>query len=90
MTQKVKFTLTRKGDDKQPVDIKFKALPAGVTAPEKTTLTAEQNEIEIDITAAADAAPVKFETLVAVATTKYAGTDITVESPAAVLEVKAP
>lgn len=89
-TQKVKFTLTRKGDDKQPVNVKFKALPAGVTAPETTTLNPDQNEIEIDVTAAADAAPVKFEQLVAVATTKYAGSDITVESPAAVLEVKAP
>ena len=88
--QKVKLTLTRKGDDKQPVDLVFKALPAGVTAPEKTTLTADQNEIEVELSAAADAAVVKFEQLVAVATSKYAGTDISVESPAVVLEVKAP
>jgi hypothetical protein len=88
--QKVKLTLTRKGDDKQPVDLKFKALPAGVTAPEKTTLAADQNEVEVELSAAADAAVVKFEQLVAVATTKYGATDITVESPAAVLEVKAP
>jgi hypothetical protein len=32
----------------------------------------------------------KFEQLVVSATSKYAGTDISVESPAAVLEVKAP
>jgi hypothetical protein len=88
--QKVKLTLTRKGDDKQPVDLKFKALPAGVTAPEKTTLAADQNEVEVELSAAADAAVVKFEQLVAIATTKYGATDITVESPAAVLEVKAP
>jgi hypothetical protein len=88
--QKVKLTVTRRGDDKQPVDLKFKALPAGVTAPEKTTLAADQNEIEIELSAAADAAPVKFEQLVAVGTGKYAGVDLTVESPAAILEVKAP
>lgn len=88
--QKVKLTLTRKGDDKQPVDLKFKALPAGVTAPEKTTLAPDQNEVEVELSAAADAAVVKFEQLVAIATSKYAGTDLTVESPAAVLEVKAP
>jgi hypothetical protein len=88
--QKVKLTLTRRGDDKQPVEVKFKSLPAGVTAPEKTTLAADQNEIELELTAAADAAPVKFEQLIAVATSKYAGTDITVESPAATLEIKAP
>ncbi len=88
--QMVKLTVTRRGDDKQPVDLKFKALPAGVTAPEKTTLAADQNEIEIELSAAADAAPVKFEQLVAIATGKYAGNDLTVESPAATLEVKAP
>ena len=88
--QKVKLTLTRRGDDKQPVELKFKSLPASVTAPEKTTLAADQNEVEIELTAAADAAPVKFEQLVAVATSKYAGTDITVESPAVTLEVKTP
>ncbi len=88
--QKVKLTLTRRGDDKQPVDVKFKSLPAGVTAPEKTTLAADQNEVEIELTAAADAAPVKFEQLIAVATSKYAGADITLESPAATLEVKTP
>ena len=88
--QKVKLTLTRRGDDKQPVDLKFKALPAGVTAPEKTTLAADQNEIEVELSAAADAAVVKFEQLAVTATSKYAGADISVESPAAVLEVKAP
>jgi hypothetical protein len=88
--QKIKLTLTRKGDDKQPVDLVFKALPAGVTAPEKTTLAADQNEVEVELSAAADAAVVKFEQLAVTATSKYAGTDISVESPAAVLEVKAP
>jgi hypothetical protein len=88
--QKVKLTLTRRGDDKQPVDLKFKALPAGVTAPEKTTLAADQSEIEIELSAAADAAPVKFEQLTAIATGKYAGVDLTVESPAVALDVKAP
>jgi hypothetical protein len=89
-TQKVKVTLTRRGDDKQPVDVKFKALPAGVTAPEKTTLAVDQNEVEIELTAAADAAVVNFDQLVAVAASKYAGVDITVESAPVALEVKVP
>lgn len=88
--QKVKLTLTRRGDDKQPAEIKFKELPPGVTAPDKTPLSPEQTEVEVELSAAADAAPVKFEKLVAVATSKYAGTDISVESAAATLEVKAP
>jgi hypothetical protein len=88
--QKVKLTLTRRGDDRQPVDLVFKALPAGVTGPAKTTLAPDQGEVEIELSAAADAQPVKFDQLVAVATGKYAGVDITVESPAVSLEVKTP
>lgn len=88
--QKVKLTLSRRGDDKQPVDLKFKSLPAGVTAPEKTTLAADQNEIEVELSAAADAALMKFDQLIAIATSKYAGADLTVESSAVALEVKAP
>ena len=88
--QKVKLTLTRRGDDRQPVEVKFKALPVGVTAPEKTALAADQGEVEVELSAAADAAPVKFEQLIAVATGKYAGVDITVESPPVAIEVTAP
>jgi len=89
-TQKIKLTLTRRGDDKQPVDVKLKALPQGVTGPEKTTFAADQSELEIELSAAADAEPVKFDKLVAIATSKIAGTDVTIESSAATLEVKAP
>jgi hypothetical protein len=89
-TQKVKLTVTRRGDDRQPVDVSFKALPPGVTAPEKTTLTADQNEVEVELTAAADAAAMNFAGLVATAASKYAGVDIAAESPAVALEVKVP
>jgi hypothetical protein len=90
MTQKVKFAVTRRGDDRQPVELKFKALPPGVTAAEKSTLAADQNEIEIELTAAADAAPVMFKELVAQATSTTAGQPINGESAAATLEVKKP
>jgi hypothetical protein len=90
MTQKVKLSVTRRGDDRQPVELKFKALPPGVTAPEKIALAADQNEIDIDLTAAADAAPVMFKELVALATSTTAGQPITGESAAATLEVKKP
>jgi hypothetical protein len=89
-TQKVKLAVTRRGDDRQPVDVTFKALPPGVTAPEKTTLAADQNEVEVELTAAADAPAMNFAGLVAAAASKYAGVDIAVESPAVALEVKAP
>jgi hypothetical protein len=88
--QKVKLTVTRHGEDRQVVELKFKALPKGVTGPEKVTLAADQNEIEIELTAAADAAPVMFKELVAIATSTTAGQNVTGESPPATLEVKKP
>jgi Bacterial pre-peptidase C-terminal domain len=89
-TQKVKLTVTRRGEEKEPVEVKLKALPKGVTGPEKATIAADHTELEIELTAAADAEPVKFDKLVAVATSKAAGTEFTVESQPATLEVKAP
>ena len=88
--QKAKITLVRRGDDKQPVEVKIKKLPTGVTGPEKISLTADQNELEIELAAAADAMIGKFAELAVTATTKYSGQDISVESPIATLEVKAP
>lgn len=88
--QKVKVTLVRRGDDKQPVDVKFKKLPAGVTGPEKVTFAPDQNEMEIELSAAADAAQGAFAELAVTATTKYTAVDIAVDSPNVALEVKAP
>ncbi len=86
--QKVKIILTRRGDDKQPVDVKFKKLPAGVTAPEKTTFAPDQNEMEIELSAAADAAKGNFTELAVTATTKYAAQDVTIDSPNVAIETK--
>ena len=88
--QKAKVVLTRAGDDKQPVEVKFKKLPAGVTGPESVKLEAEQNEIEIELTAAADAPVGTFDDIAVSAATKYAGVDLSVDSPNVSLEVKAP
>jgi hypothetical protein len=89
-TVKVKLAIVRRGEDKQPVELKFKALPQGVTGPEKIAFTPDQQEMEVELTAAADAPAVKFEQLAVSATTKYAGQDIAVDSPNVALEVKAP
>ena len=86
--QKIKITLTRRGDDKQPVDVKFKKLPVGVTGPEKTTFAPDQNEMEIELTAAADAAKGNFTELAVTATTKYAAQDVTIDSPNVAIETK--
>lgn len=85
--QKVKITLVRQGGDAQPVTLKWKALPPGVTGDAMITIAADKSEAEVELAAAADAAAVKFETLAVEATTKFAGQDLKVDSPAAVLEV---
>jgi hypothetical protein len=88
-TQKVKVALVRRGDDRQPVDVKFKKLPAGVSL-QKVTVNSDQSEIELELAAAADAAQGVFGELAVTATTKYAGVDVAVDSPNVNLEVKAP
>ena len=88
-TQKVKITLVRRGEAQQPVDVKFKKLPAGVTL-QKLTVNSDQSEVEVELAAAADAAPGNFAELAVTATTKYAGMDLSVDSPNVNLEVKAP
>ncbi len=54
-SQKLKITAVRRGSDRQPVSLEFTGLPAGVTIA-AATLPADQDTIEVDVTAAADAA----------------------------------
>jgi hypothetical protein len=53
--QKLKVTITRKGDYKGPVDVEVKNLPANVTAA-KVTIPVDKAEVEVEIAAAANAA----------------------------------
>lgn len=53
--QKLKVTITRKGDYKGPVDVEVKNLPANVTAP-KVTIAADKTDAEVELSAAANAA----------------------------------
>lgn len=55
---RVKAVATRKGGFAGPIDLELKNLPAGLTAP-KATIAAGANEVEIELTAGADAAPVE-------------------------------
>lgn len=88
--QTVKVAIARfnpgAGEDKQPVTIKWKKLPAGVTAPE-ATIAADQNEALVEFTAAADAAIGPFDELQAQAATKFQGQDVAIDSAAVKWEV---
>lgn len=82
--QKLRVTVTRVAVggtmDRQPVVVKWKKLPAGVTGPAEVTIPADQDAAVVELVAAADAAAAAFNDLVATATTKYQGQDVTVES----------
>jgi len=90
--QKVRVTAARMNTgndaDKQPVIIKWKKLPPGVTGPAETTIAADQSFVDIELTAAADAPAGKIEDLVVTGSTKFQGQDITVESGPISAEVK--
>ncbi|MEE3367881.1 MAG: PPC domain-containing protein [Planctomycetota bacterium] len=86
-TQKVKVTAVRKGTDPQPITVKFTKLPAGVTAAAEFTIPADKNEIEVELTAAGDAAAGKFDQLTVEAASKYSGQDIKAVSAPASIEV---
>lgn len=88
--QKVKITLARKGTDKQPVTVTWKSLPPGVTGDASLTIAADQDSLEAELTAAADAAAGSFAQLTAEAKTTYGGQPLAVVSPAATIETKKP
>ncbi|HTN77948.1 MAG TPA: hypothetical protein VL096_22005 [Pirellulaceae bacterium] len=90
--QIIKVAVTRfnpgPGEDKQPITIKWKKLPPGVTAPGDATIAADQTEVAVELTAAADAAIGAFDGVLVEALTKFQGQDVVSESAATKWEVK--
>ncbi|MFM2095288.1 MAG: hypothetical protein RIS70_2412 [Planctomycetota bacterium] len=90
--QKVRISAARMNTgndaDKQPIVVKWKKLPPGVTGPAEMTIPADQAFVDVDLTAAADAPAGKIEDLAVVATTKFQGQDLTVDSAPIAAEVK--
>ena len=70
----------------QPIAIELKNLPAGVTAPAKVNVDAKKDFVDVELTVATDAKPAKVE-IVAIAKSKYRGTEWEKVSPPAVIEV---
>ncbi len=86
--QKIKITAVRRGGEQGEIAIELTNLPAGVTAPPGQKIPQGKADVEIEMTAAAAAAPIKADKVTAVAKTKIKDKDITVSSPPAVVEVK--
>lgn len=85
--QKLKVKLTRFGAESNDVAITFRGLPAGVTVPADAKVPAGASEVEIELTASAEAPLGKLEGLVAIAAATIAGRPVQVESPAFGIDV---
>ena len=69
-SQKLKISAIRRGADRQPATLTFEGLPAGVTVA-NVNLAADQDTVEVDIAAAADAAVGAANQLKIKAVSKY-------------------
>ncbi|MFO0906549.1 MAG: PPC domain-containing protein [Pirellulales bacterium] len=82
--QKIKVSVARTAVggavDKQPVVVKWKKLPPGVTGPAEVTIPADQDAAVVELTAAPDAAAGAFADLTVTATTKFQGQDVAIDS----------
>lgn len=87
--QKVKIALTRYAAEKEAATIAFKDLPKGITVPANLTVAADKNEVETEVSAAADVTPGSIE-LVAVAAMNVKGRPVVANSAATALEIKKP
>jgi hypothetical protein len=87
--QKVKVVLTRYAAEKEAATITFKDLPKGITVPANLTVAADKNEVETELSAAADVTPGPVE-LVAVAAMNVKGRPVIASSAATALEIKKP
>ncbi len=74
--------------DPKPIAIELKNLPAGVAAPDKITVEAKKDFVEIELTCAADAKPIKAQVAIK-ANSTYRGAQWTKESSPVSFEVLA-
>ncbi|HEV3341800.1 MAG TPA: PPC domain-containing protein [Pirellulales bacterium] len=86
--QKIKFSVARTAAT-GAVAIRLKHVPAGLSLPAEITIPEGQNEVQVDVTAAADA-PLGESKVVAVATTKVNEKLVAVESAPTALQVAMP
>lgn len=79
-TSPLKIQVTRYGDA-APVRVTLANLPAGITAPDEITIAPDQQEIEILLSAAADATAGAFDAVALVATSEIKGQSVVVRNP---------
>jgi hypothetical protein len=87
--QQTEIRLQRFGNEPQPVRVHFTDGPAGLAAPIAITIPSDANVVTVPMHAAADAAPGKFNTLIAAASASVQGQEISVRSSPASVEIQA-
>ncbi len=88
-SQKALVTIVRApGSAAEVVTLKLAGLPDKVTVPAELTIAADQTELEVEFTAAADAVVAKTDGITISAKSKYAGKDVSAVSAAIAVEVK--
>jgi hypothetical protein len=87
--QHAEIRLQRFGSEPHPVRVHFTDGPAGLAAPIAITIPSDANVVTVPVHAAADAAPGKFDTLIAAASTSVQGQEISVRSSPASAEIQA-
>lgn len=88
--QKAKLVVTRFGEEKQLVQIALDNLPPGVTVPADIVVPADAGELDIDLTAAADAAIGEFSDIQVIGKTTVGGRNIETANAAATLLINMP
>jgi hypothetical protein len=76
----IRAQMTRRGDDPQPVTLKFAELPPGVTAPPVSEVAADQSHCDIELQIASDASLDEALWLKLSGASKYCGQDFEVVS----------
>jgi hypothetical protein len=72
---------------KRLINLAWKNLPAGLSAPDQVVLVDAQDKAEVALAAAASVTPGKVENIVVAATTRVASGDFTAESAPAAVEI---
>jgi hypothetical protein len=87
---KAKIFAARDGQEKAPIQIAWRNLPLGVTAPEGTVIAQGQSEVEVELATAANAMVGAAGNIHVIGSTTVQGREVRVESLPASLEVTMP
>lgn len=89
-SQTMKVVVVRgPGSKAEAVTVMVQGLPENVTVPKELTIAADKSEIEVEITAAANAEVVAIQDVLVTVKTKYAGKDVQASSNKIVVQLKA-